>query len=299
MTTSGYFAGDSSDLYASFHAAEGDAKAAILIAPPFGDERRACTRFLAQFARRLAAAGCDVLRIDLSATGESPGDLSDAKLPRWAGDIDAAYCELHKLSSAPVQIGLGVRLGANLLLRSSQPDALVLWEPLLDGGKYVDEIVRRKLIKEMKGSGQAANDATSIAAAWAAGDTVDCDGFAISAALACELRSLEMASDLPPKPRDNLIKLLTPNSSVFQRIHRPRLSSLILRPRRLSDRELRAPRRPVVSTALRPLLRLSCHGFRRKTSFFSFRTSLWSRTITSRAKASAAFSTAPVSPLQK
>jgi exosortase A-associated hydrolase 2 len=197
VTTSGYFAGDSSDLYASFHAAEGDAKAAILIAPPFGDERRACTRFLAQFARRLAAAGCDVLRVDLSATGESPGDLRDAMLPRWAGDIDAAYCELRKLSSAPVHIGLGVRLGANLLLRSSQADALVLWEPLLDGGKYVDEIVRRKLIKEMKGSGQAANDATSIAAAWAAGDTVDCDGFAISAALACELRSLKMASDLP------------------------------------------------------------------------------------------------------
>jgi exosortase A-associated hydrolase 2 len=196
VTTSGYFAGASSDLYATFYAAEGEAKAAILVAPPFGDERRACTRFLAQFARRLAAAGCDVLRFDLSATGESPGDLREASLDRWVGDVNAAFCELRTLSRGSTQIGLGVRLGANLLVRSSQPDALVLWEPLLDGGKYVDEIVRRKLIKEMKGSGQAANDAGSIAAAWQAGEIVDCDGFAISAALSGELRSLNLAPDL-------------------------------------------------------------------------------------------------------
>ena len=195
--TSGYFGGASSDLYGSFHPAAGKAKAAVLIVPPFGDERRACTRFLAQFARRLAAAGCDVLRFDLSATGESPGDLRDAGLDRWVSDIDAARCELRNLSKSPNQVGLGVRLGANLLVRSSQSEACVLWEPLLEGGKYLDEIVRRKLIKEMKGGGQAASDAESINAAWAAGETVDCDGFAISATLACELRKLSLADDLP------------------------------------------------------------------------------------------------------
>jgi uncharacterized protein len=195
VTTSGYFAGAASDLYATFHAAGGVAKTAVLIVPPFGDERRACTRFLAQFARRLAAAGCDVLRFDLSATGESPGELREASLDRWVADIEAGFCELRKLSSAPRRSALGVRLGANLLMRTSQADA-VLWEPLLDGSKYLDEIVRRKLIKEMKGSGQAANDAASIAAAWDAGDVVDCDGFAISAALASELRTITLAGDL-------------------------------------------------------------------------------------------------------
>jgi exosortase A-associated hydrolase 2 len=198
VTNSGYFAGAASDLYASFYAAAGEPRSAVLIVPPFGDERRACTRFLAQFARRLAAAGCDVLRFDLSATGESPGDLGQASLQRWVSDVDAAGRELRNLSSASTHIGLGARLGANLLARSSQPDALVLWEPLLDGDKYLEEMLRRKLIKEMKGAGQAASDADSIRSAWDAGETVDCDGFAISATLAGELRQLDLVlSDKP------------------------------------------------------------------------------------------------------
>jgi len=194
----GYIAGENGGLYASWHAPLGRPRRALLVAGPFGEERKCAYRLLVWLAEQAAAAGCGVLRLDLSGTGESDGDHGSATLASWRADLATAGATLAGLAPGlPVAL-LGVRLGANLLagLETPAADRLVAWAPLLQGQELLDDLIRRKQIKEMLGGGQAASDAQSLAAAWAAGETVDVDGFAVGPGLAAELGSLALLADL-------------------------------------------------------------------------------------------------------
>jgi exosortase A-associated hydrolase 2 len=193
----GYIAGPNGGLYAGWHAPVGEARRALLVAGPFGEERKCAYRLLVWLAEQLAAAGCGVLRVDVSGTGESAGEHAAASIATWRADLAAAHGALATLAPG-LPIGLlGVRLGANLLAGLDTPaDRLVAWAPLLAGEELLEDLIRRKQIKEMLGGGQAASDAASLDAAWAAGETVDVDAFAVGPQLARQLRGLELLADL-------------------------------------------------------------------------------------------------------
>ena len=70
---------------------------------------------------------------------------------------------------------MGLRLGATLAL-ATQADlpvvkGLVLWEPVINGRKYVDEILRRRMIREMMTTGRKATGRDT------ARTQLDADGF--------------------------------------------------------------------------------------------------------------------------
>ncbi|TXC66076.1 hypothetical protein FSC37_09515 [Piscinibacter aquaticus] len=99
-----------------------------------------------QLALRLGAAGFHTLRFDYHGTGDSSGDMTDADLPGWESDIEAALAELMDMTGAQ-RVGLvGLRLGAALAARvcarrRRQVDSLVLWDPVVDGAVFVDELL--------------------------------------------------------------------------------------------------------------------------------------------------------------
>ncbi len=95
---------------------------------------------------QLVRAGLHVLRFDYFGTGDSAGELEDATLPGWEGDVRTALEELAESSQARSLSLVGMGLGAALAVRvarKAQLKSLVLWNPVLSGGRYIDELFER------------------------------------------------------------------------------------------------------------------------------------------------------------
>lgn len=119
---------------------------AFVLCPPWGQEHLRAHRSMRQLALRLSAAGLHVLRFDYFGTGDSAGDMTDAELPGWEADIGMAIEEAMDMAGAQ-RVGLiGLRLGATLAARvcdrrRRQIESLVLWDPVVEGATFVDELM--------------------------------------------------------------------------------------------------------------------------------------------------------------
>lgn len=137
-------------LFGALHPAEGEsAKLGVLLCNPFGQEAIRIHRFYRVLADRLAQAGIPCMRFDYFGTGESDGDDLDGSLPRWCQDIRLAHQELQRRIPCQRVAWVGARLGATLAVMASSgdvpgphPDALVLWEPIMDGPRYLQTLAR-------------------------------------------------------------------------------------------------------------------------------------------------------------
>lgn len=164
--------------------AEGAPRGVVLLCPPLFEERKASAGAFSRLAAALADAGLGTLRFDPAGTGDSPGAPSDATIEAWRANArDAAAAA--RAAGAPVFV-LGVRFGALLALEAlaeASAVAVVLWEPVGDGAEALRQAVRRKLVNDMAAFGAAVASRASLDAAWDRGETVDLDGYPVSAAL--------------------------------------------------------------------------------------------------------------------
>jgi exosortase A-associated hydrolase 2 len=142
-----YFGERSRRLFGIYHACgatEGPPRALILCSS-WGPEYMHSHRTVRQAAIQLAAVGFHVLRFDYFGTGDSEGDLTQASVELWEEDIREALRELKAMSGA-TRVGLvGLRFGAILANRvaasnAAEVDRLLLWDPILDGSAYLDEL---------------------------------------------------------------------------------------------------------------------------------------------------------------
>jgi hypothetical protein len=128
---------------ATGHGATGEA---VVFCNPFGQEAIRSHRLYRVLADRVARGGRAALRFDYSSTGDSEGACTEATLAGWAEDVHAADRELRRLSGASTVTWVGLRLGATLALMASQkgagPDRLVLWDPVIAGRDYLEELGR-------------------------------------------------------------------------------------------------------------------------------------------------------------
>jgi dienelactone hydrolase len=119
---------------------------AVLICSPFGQEYIRAHRACQHLATTVAAAGFPAMRFDYFGTGDSSGESEEATLGQWLENIDDACEELRNRSAAGSVVLAGLRLGASLALdaasRRSDVAGLVLWEPVLEGRQYLDELKR-------------------------------------------------------------------------------------------------------------------------------------------------------------
>lgn len=117
----------------------------VLLCNPFGQEAIRGQRLVRILAERLSRQGFHVLRFDYFGTGDSDGDDTEGSLEQWARDIQLADLELRRrVGSAPVS-WVGFRLGATLAAIASRsatiaPERLVLWEPVVNGSAYIEEM---------------------------------------------------------------------------------------------------------------------------------------------------------------
>lgn len=117
---------------------------AVLFCYPGGHEYIRIHRAYRQLASQLNKIGCHAFRFDYFGTGDSAGDHHEIKMTRWIEDVHYAVKELQALSSVRFVDLVGLRLGALIAAKvASEIKAvkrLVLWEPMLSGQEFIDEM---------------------------------------------------------------------------------------------------------------------------------------------------------------
>lgn len=153
------FGGPSREMVGVHQAAAGGnaPRARFLLCRPLGQEAVRTAAIYRVVGERLARQGCESLRFDYHGTGDSPGHEDAQSLNGWLDDTLAAHEQLSNGAEAPV-IWFGMGLGATLALRAAlrarkAPERLVLWEPVLDGPTYVNQLKeghRRELLRTFR-----------------------------------------------------------------------------------------------------------------------------------------------------
>lgn len=126
---------------------DADRREFCLLCNPFGQEAVRSHRMYRIIADRLVRTGLHVMRFDYFGTGDSDGADVEANLDEWLDDVLRANDELMRRSSCTRGAWLGLRLGASVAALASQkaarpPDRLVLWDPIVDGSAYLDELAK-------------------------------------------------------------------------------------------------------------------------------------------------------------
>ncbi len=118
----------------------------VVLCYPMGQEYIRSHRAFVQLALRLADEGFHVLRFDFTGCGDSC-DVVDGEvsLERWRADILTAVAELKEAVDVVCLCGLrmGASLAATIKVDADQIGALVLWDPIISGNEYLEEVLRQ------------------------------------------------------------------------------------------------------------------------------------------------------------
>ena len=185
-----FFAREDARLFGILHSPEGPAKPlAFVMSHPFGEEKLWSHRVFVSCARALAERGYPVLRFDYFGAGDSSGMSADSSLASHRSDLQAAIRTLEQRLPNVQRIGLiGLRLGASFaaLLLETQNESprlrsapLVLWDPILDGDAYFQELLRSNLSTQLAVYGKVVDNREVLTSRIRAGETVNVDGYEI------------------------------------------------------------------------------------------------------------------------
>ena len=143
-----YFRQSSKPLFGVYHPAPtGTSRnVGVVLCHPMGQEYTRSHRSLLQLAQMLSPAGFDVLRFDYYGCGDSDGDCSRGSIRQWIKDISAAVDELYAGCNLKGVCIVGLRLaavlGAMLGAERGDIDSIVLWDTVIDGKNYLQELTR-------------------------------------------------------------------------------------------------------------------------------------------------------------
>lgn len=186
---------------------------ALLIAEPFGEEKRSCSRMLHRLAKKLQRQNVAVLKFDFSGTGDSAGTSSEVQWRHWQEELDGALELLRQQSRAKHLALLGLRGAALLaaeLASRKKVDKLLLAEPILTGKDLLGELEKRQKIKEAISGGQVSEAAELT---WQKGENADFAGFEINPNFAAQLGQANLLDYLQKVSLDSSLLLLRVSGS--------------------------------------------------------------------------------------
>lgn len=154
---------------------------------PFAEEKLWAQRVYVSFARTLAARGSWVLRFDAMGNGDSEGAFADSSVQSALSDVNCAVRLLERSAGSGVGNGIGLvglRFGATLAALAAEEDRsisrLVLWEPIVDGSRYMQEMLRVNLTTQTAAYKEIRCSRADLVAMMKDGRTVNIDGYELS-----------------------------------------------------------------------------------------------------------------------
>jgi exosortase A-associated hydrolase 2 len=168
----------------------------VVVVPAFAEEMNKSRRQVALLARALRTAGIGTLIVDLTGTGDSDGELTDASVTRWCDDLDLSIALAREQGYAAVSL-LALRAGALLscawLARGRAAlHRLVWWQPVMNGKLMINQFLRLKAAAGML-TGGAGESVASLREQLTAGRTVEVAGYALTPRLVADLEALDLA----------------------------------------------------------------------------------------------------------
>lgn len=174
---------DNQHLFGIIHEPEGNINKPLWVfCHPFAEEKLWSHRVYVNLARKLCSLGYVVLRFDYRGYGDSEGQFERSTLAGQLDDIESAikYILLQYPTSDSVAL-LGLRYGAVLAAltaeKSNEVSHLVLWDPIIDMSKYMQELLRANLTTQMVMYGKVVKNRTELSQKILEGEAVNIDGY--------------------------------------------------------------------------------------------------------------------------
>jgi pimeloyl-ACP methyl ester carboxylesterase len=150
-------------------------------------------RAFRQLAMLLSKAGFPVLRFDYFATGDSGGAGEEGDVARWVTDVGMAIDELKDMASVPKVSLVGLRVGAALAasaaVRRSDLDQVLLWDPVISGERFVEQVMARHGVGSSNG----------------ASGTIGVDGFPLTDTMRRGLGGIDLLETSAPNARELVV----------------------------------------------------------------------------------------------
>ncbi len=174
--------------------------AAVLLCNPMGVEAMQAHRLYRVLAEQLELSGFTVLRFDYGGSGDSGGGPECASVSSWLGDVVTAAGELAAATSGKRLVIAGARMGATLAALATSRLSLrarqvVLWDPVIDGLTYLRDLAAaHRAFMRAEFAPDSWHDNLEVDADGVPGEAL---GMPFSPAMLSELRSLDLALELP------------------------------------------------------------------------------------------------------
>lgn len=145
MANAFYFGDSSRRLFGIYEAPAKGKRSGVVLCNPWGSEYLYAHQSLRYLSQLLADAGQHVLRFDWYGAGDSAGESTEGGEPAsWLDDLGWAIDELADVAGIKRFALVGFRLGAAVAAEAAAArkgiKQLVLWDPVLDGKRYIDEL---------------------------------------------------------------------------------------------------------------------------------------------------------------
>lgn len=186
-------------LFGVTHLPRGEAKSSLVMCSPIFSEFLKNNRREVMLGRRLAAEGIAVQRFHYRGTGNSEGDPGDLTLDTMSADAASAAEHLRRLTGVERTATLGTLLGAFPAVAIADPDTpIVLWDPVLDGGRYFKDLVRTLVIVGMsQGRGVSSDE---LETEFSASGRLDIAGFSVPRSLHDSARAQKLQAPAGTAP---------------------------------------------------------------------------------------------------
>lgn len=196
-----YFARGGERLFGVLHEPNAPrVRTGFVLSHPFAEEKLWSHRVMVSLARALALRGHPVLRFDYMGAGDSSGTTDQTTLDTHLADLRAAISTLEQRMPGVERIGLvGLRLGAAFAARLAESAVervnngsalarvrgapLIMWDPVLDGAGYLQEVLRTNLSAQLATYGKVVETREVMVQRIRAGGSVNVDGYEIARAL--------------------------------------------------------------------------------------------------------------------